>query len=201
MNDRLIARHLLAASLVAVPVCAFATEFQLQAMMRLQQLIQSTRNGTLVPQGSDVNGCQLLTHLTYNQRQHTGNVFTDANCRAAFRMSVSIYFSASPTHGQAPLGVQFYATIGDQYSIDFGDGQTGSLTSTCNGTPNAHRPDARAEGACPPPGAYHTYTTQGTYRATLRLITNCRQEASCATSADYTVTITVLPPRETREWE
>lgn len=165
MNDRLIAGHLLAASLVAVPVCAFATE-------------QSTR----VPQGSD-----------YNQRRHMGNVFTDANFRAAFRMSVSIYFSASPTHGQAPLGVQFYATIGNQYSIDFGDGQTGSLTSPCNGTPNAHWPDAHAEGACPPPGAYHTYTTQGTYRATLRL-TNCRQEASCATPTDYTVTITVLPP-------
>jgi PKD repeat protein len=101
-------------------------------------------------------------------------------------------FAASPTSGQAPLGVQFYATIGNQYSIDFGDGQTGSLTSPCIGTGNAPK------GACPPPGAYHTYTGPGTYSATLRLMTSCPQEESCNLPAG-TVTITVTDgPAPTR---
>ena len=97
-------------------------------------------------------------------------------------------FTASPKSGQAPLGVQFYATIGNQYSIDFGDGQTGSLTSPCMGTANAPK------GACPPPGAYHTYAGPGTYSATLRLLTSCPQKTACDLPVG-TVTITVTDGR------
>jgi len=104
--------------------------------------------------------------------------------------TTNIYFSASPKFGQAPLGVQFYATIGNQYSVDFGDGQIESLTSPCSGTANAHRPEGRADGACPPPGAYHIYAAPGTYLATLNLITKCPRGASCNTPVG-TVTITV----------
>ncbi len=105
-------------------------------------------------------------------------------------MTTSIYFSASPEIGQAPLGVQFYATIGNQYSIDFGDGNTGFLRSPCDEAAAAHRPDGAGEGVCPPPGVYHTYAAPGRYRAILSLVTTCPQGPSCATPVG-TVTIIV----------
>jgi PKD repeat protein len=127
--------------------------------------------------------------------QHVQNAPNNSNGCIGAPMcipDISPTFSASPTSGRAPLGVQFYATIGNQYSIDFGDGQTGSLTSPCNGAANAPK------GACPPPGAYHTYAGPGTYSATLRLMTSCPQEASCNLPVG-TVTIAVTDgPAPTR---
>ena len=66
-------------------------------------------NGTLVPQGTDVNGCQLSPRCVPT--------------------TSTISFTASPTAGVGPLAVRFSwnaAAVGINDSMDFGDGQHGN---------------------------------------------------------------------------
>lgn len=93
-------------------------------------------------------------------------------------------FSASPTSGAAPLSVSFaYSnpTAGVSYTINFGDGTSGSLSyqpvSCSVATPN-----------CQFYSATHTYTTAGTY--TVVLSPACSGTA-CAAVVLGSVTVTV----------
>jgi len=87
------------------------------------------------------------------------------------KIAVEVVFRAAPSSGAAPLGVQFYATGGRRYAIDFGDGETGVLTSPCVG--------AAPGSTCPPPGVYHTYRSAGSYTAILRPLAICGADAPC----------------------
>ena len=99
--------------------------------------------------------------------------------------------SATPTSGKAPLAVKFTATpggnlYGSLYSIDFGDGTSGSLKfpvclttgSTCSAT------------------ATHTYTKAGTYKSTLRKVIGVKEVFTGDTNIYETIgtaTVTVNP--------
>jgi hypothetical protein len=93
-------------------------------------------------------------------------------------------FSASPISGPSPLAVKFddYGAGGD--SISFGDGSSGTMAilTDCN---------RLADGTCDASSsAWHTYTTAGSYVATLW--TNChRTLRTCEDAQLGTVTITV----------
>lgn len=149
---------------------------------------------TLASAGGGFSVCSNVRWLTGYASTLGGS---SSNCRIGIAMCVNdtadISFSASPTSGYAPLGVQFYATIGNQYSIDFGDGQTGTLISPC-GSEKSRPPVGRSDSVCPPPGAHHTYAIPGKYLATLRLVTSCPEGALCDKPAPVVVvTITVAP--------
>ena len=88
-------------------------------------------------------------------------------------------FSASPTSGPAPLYVVFRTNIVnalDSYSIDFGDGTSGTWQNNC----------AYGYGACGLPTATHTYAVSGTYVAKLKnlhiqcLVAPCNPETVSA---------------------
>ncbi|OGG54581.1 hypothetical protein A2764_00110 [Candidatus Kaiserbacteria bacterium RIFCSPHIGHO2_01_FULL_55_79] len=73
-------------------------------------------------------------------------------------------FSASPTSGPAPLAVTFTAgnmNSTGEYSIDFGDGTSGSVWAI------SQIMCIRAPCIQPPPSMGHTYTSNGTYVAKL----------------------------------
>ncbi|MDB5238359.1 MAG: repeat containing protein [Candidatus Kaiserbacteria bacterium] len=93
-------------------------------------------------------------------------------------------FSASPTSGTAPLSVAFSATgpSGTNFSsITFGDGTSGSL----NAAPVCASCNASS-------AASHTYTTTGTYTATLGYMPPCPSGMACTqVMQTKTVTITV----------
>lgn len=80
--------------------------------------------------------------------------------------------SADPSSGPAPLSVSFSGTGvkgGGQYIVDYGDGaNSGALTAidVC-----MHLVDG--SGGCPRVSAEHTYTTSGTYTATLQSYISC----------------------------
>ncbi|MBI4090811.1 MAG: peptidoglycan-binding protein [Candidatus Komeilibacteria bacterium] len=85
----------------------------------------------------------------------------------------SVGFFASPSSGTAPLSVVFRAAVewSTMYSVDFGDGQSGSLQNNCPGG---------GIGACGQPTATHTYSNAGTYTA--RLIKS--DPGGCGPNAD-----------------
>jgi PKD repeat protein len=105
-------------------------------------------------------------------------------------------FTASPTYGQAPLQVSFsvdpsYYFSG--YSVSFGDGAQGTIecwatmaSSNYGGTYSAY--PAPSSGC----GTSHTYTSPGTYTATLARDI-CRNAVGCMAPVQIvgTVTITV----------
>src|SRR3989338_1466843 len=102
-------------------------------------------------------------------------------------------FSASPTSGASPLAVVFRSNIFndlDSYSIDFGDGTSGTLQNNCS----------LGYGACGLPTVTHTYTANGTYIAKLMyhppFFCNAPPGAACAQTMPLakqvgTATITV----------
>ena len=97
-------------------------------------------------------------------------------------------FSASPTSGQAPLAVHFWATVsGGEYKVDFGDGTSGGLSGGwCPPNPAMGAP-------CSAPGADHTYTSVGTYTAHLLQKSTCAIDTTCwiPVLGTSSVTITV----------
>jgi len=91
--------------------------------------------------------------------------------------------TASPTSGTAPLFVIFKTNIADA-TVDFGDGTSGTVSPNCmtglDGQSNCNT------------GSYlatHTYTSAGTYTATLTTIGSCSW-GTCAQTASATVTVT-----------
>ncbi|MES2225728.1 MAG: peptidoglycan-binding protein [Patescibacteria group bacterium] len=80
--------------------------------------------------------------------------------------------SATPTSGSAPLSVDFSGsglTGGNQYVIEYGDGSnSGALdaVNVCMGTLNN-------PAGCPRVHSTHTYTSSGTYTATLERYIGC----------------------------
>jgi hypothetical protein len=80
--------------------------------------------------------------------------------------------SATPASGSSPLSVSFSGTGlkgGSQYIIDYGDGSnSGPLDAinVCMGTVNN-------PAGCPKVGASHTYSSTGTYTATLQGYIGC----------------------------
>lgn len=110
-------------------------------------------------------------------------------------------FTASPTSGPAPLTVNFSGP-GDQfsYSIDFGDGQTVNPVSVSYGCPAAN-PSVNVNTNCRLFSS-HTYTTAGTYTATLTKQWQCPTgqtecPAPLAPGTVGVVTITVQPSAPT----
>ena len=102
-------------------------------------------------------------------------------------------FSANPTSGTAPLSVYFrynnVSSQNDNYSIDFGDGTSGTLTYVippCAGS---------ASNCSDYAGISHTYASNGTYTATLsRGTCPCPSSGICNCPNMHnlgTVTITV----------
>jgi len=75
-------------------------------------------------------------------------------------VSQSGTFTASPTSGTAPLSVEFYTNATAAVSINFGDGQNGSLQRTTCAAPNNLGTPCALE-------AFHTYQSAGTYTATM----------------------------------
>jgi PKD repeat protein len=145
---------------------------------------------------SRLSGVTLIAALigANTQGGQVPQMFQAANRRTGVSMPIAekIYFSAAPTSGQAPLGVQFYATGGHRYAIDFGDGETGLLTSPCD------RAGTAGGSTCPPPGAYHTYRSGGSYTAELRWLTTSLPDASPnppSPAARVTITVTAAPEK------
>src|SRR3989344_754942 len=86
------------------------------------------------------------------------------------------HMSASPTRGEAPLTVTFSTWIGGHmpqnisHTIDFGDGASEPVTHCF----------APADGCLRPGQNTHTYTSNGTYTATLNKITDlCGGHPAC----------------------
>ena len=83
-----------------------------------------------------------------------------ANLKCVSDSTSTATFSASPTYGAAPLAVQFTATnldtASNTYTLDYGDGSQISIGGCGNNAPcfNYHK-------------GSHTYTSAGTYTATL----------------------------------
>src|SRR3990167_3723280 len=96
-------------------------------------------------------------------------------------------FSASPTSGASPLAVVFRSNIFndlDSYSIDFGDGTSGTLQNNCS----------LGYGACGLPTVTHTYTAKLMYHPPF--FCNAPPGAACAQTMPLakqvgTATITV----------
>ena len=126
-------------------------------------------NESLVGGGYGWDGCQLAPRCVPNT-------------------STSGTFSASPTSGQAPLAVHFWATVsGGEYKVDFGDGTSGGLSGGwCPPNPAMGAP-------CSAPGADHTYTSVGTYTAHLLQKSTCAIDTTCwiPVLGTSSVTITV----------
>ncbi|MEK7093432.1 MAG: peptidoglycan-binding protein [Patescibacteria group bacterium] len=97
-------------------------------------------------------------------------------------------FSVSPTYGTAPLAVIFRSNIMnglDAYTINFGDGSSGTLQNNCQ----------TGYGACGLATASHTYAANGTYTATLRKPNNCESsnQGGCTGVTDIIVgTVTIV---------
>ncbi|HEV3245441.1 MAG TPA: PKD domain-containing protein [Candidatus Paceibacterota bacterium] len=104
--------------------------------------------------------------------------------------SPSLTFTASPTSGQAPLAVSFSAPIGEAlanppttYAINFGDGQSGSM-QIVQGASSASL------------SAGYTYSSAGTYTATLTATIPCSVVGCTPTSQVVgTATVTVAPQK------
>lgn len=104
-------------------------------------------------------------------------------------------FSATPTYGSAPLYVSFSASgklNSGSYVVDFGDGQNSGPLQQNLGT------EMPCYGTCPSPGwsvgTNHTYTSAGTYTATLSPYIACVYSNPGCTLAQQllgSVTITV----------
>ena len=97
------------------------------------------------------HGNQPLTNLTQQHVVlHTGR---------------SSPFSAKPSAGPVPLRIAFFTVnSGPEYRIDFGDGQTAPIPAcSLPKTPTSRT----SYSNCPPPGAWHTYQSPGTFTATL----------------------------------
>lgn len=80
--------------------------------------------------------------------------------------------SANPSSGAAPLAVSFTGTglaDGARYLIEFGDGATSTPLSAVDVCMHL----ADGSGGCPKVGASHTYTSVGTYTATLESYVSC----------------------------
>jgi hypothetical protein len=101
--------------------------------------------------------------------------------------------SATPISGYAPLSVSFSGTGlkgGSQYIIDYGDGANSgplSAINVCMGTINN-------SAGCPKVGSSHTYSSNGTYTATLQDYIGCmwsNPRCMIATIPIGKVTITV----------
>lgn len=79
--------------------------------------------------------------------------------------------NVTPSSGQAPLAAYFNGSVTNSgsYIVDFGDGQTsGALQATClSNQPYATYPGYVNPGYNCNVSATHTYTSQGTYTATL----------------------------------
>ncbi len=110
-------------------------------------------NGTLVPQGTDTNGCQLPPICEQNSSPPTQPAPTSLN------------FTATPTSGPAPLAVTFSITGNDIsfYALDFGNGQK-FVTGTGSDLGNVNCNAAAQNTVCE---ATQTYTTPRSYTATL----------------------------------
>lgn len=104
------------------------------------------------------------THL-FADDQHLGTA--GQQLMAEYLYSLVALLNAGPTSGSAPLKVGFTAsnlTLPMTYTVNFGDGTTGPLTgSRCFGTP----PLAGRGGIRCSASASHTYTSNGSYTATL----------------------------------
>ncbi|WP_430648616.1 PKD domain-containing protein [Bradyrhizobium manausense] len=86
--------------------------------------------------------------------------------------ALSSAFATAPTSGPAPLTVEFsyHADFDRYYSIDFGDGQSNSI-SVCG------RPTGSYRGGYCSFTATHTYSSPGIYTA--RLIESCVRNTLC----------------------
>jgi hypothetical protein len=123
----------------------------------------------------------------------------NAKCGGIVAPTISgVDFSATPTSGVIPLTVNFRAmvgTYGGNYTINFGDGSTGSLQTF------ATAQVCQLNGNCVPGSASHLYTSAGTYTAMLTEYPSCPSTLSTNTSGSQclipsiigTVTITVMP--------
>ncbi|MBI5457781.1 PKD domain-containing protein [Candidatus Kaiserbacteria bacterium] len=135
---------------------------------------------------------------TFAVANDAGSAQTSASVTVSGSTSVAD-FSASPTSGPAPLNVNFQASNTDgisRYSVNFGDGSSADMM-----------PGPMPMMACPIDidgggcgnwksylAAYHTYTSAGTYTATLYR-DNCPKGAYCFAGPlpVGTVSITVSP--------
>lgn len=161
-----------------------------------------------VVDGCNNNGQYFAQHTYASSGTYTAKLYDNrADCAAGRDCSLgtvtiivggstSSAFSASPTSGPAPLGVSFKASNTDgtsAYSVSFGDGASADMMPgpipmmACS-----------VEGDCPvwKPylSAYHTYSSAGTYTATLYK-NSCPKGVYCFVGPlpAGTVTVTVSP--------
>ncbi len=200
-------------SIVAPAQASTLTSAQVQAIVGLLQSFgadQSVINNVSVALGGSSSGsqsCSAFADLKYgdfdddsggrvSQLQtwlgipsNTFGFGTYGNkTRAAWQSrcggGTNVTFSASPTYGVAPLRVVFRAGVewSNVYSVDFGDGQSSTLQNNCPGG---------LISACGQPTAEHTYTSNGTYSATLRNnAMDCIALTNCGVIGTVTITVT-----------
>jgi hypothetical protein len=140
------------------------------------------------PTGACVaNACPPVFHCPDGQHNVTdSNGCATTQCMAD---TSSASFSGSPTSGPAPLAVSFWYIIGngssDGFSIDFGDGTSGSLSIGCGVNPLS------GSNACPRAlVANHTYSASGTYTAKLRDGRRLCAPVDCNVVGTVTITVT-----------
>ena len=126
--------------------------------------------------------------------------FTESGTNKIGRLvppSASGPLTAAPTSGQAPLAVSFMATglaPPMTYTINFGDGMTGALSqSQCIGI--LAIPGGQGGIQCSGP-ASHTYTTTGTYTATLWNASGLRLDTVTITTAGAAPNVGIAPPNK-----
>ncbi len=119
----------------------------------------------------------------YTARLMNGNSVVGTVTIKVFSGSTSYeYLSVSPSSGNAPLTVTFTAYGVGENTIEYGDGQTGTLSQISSGSsyPVAH-------------SGTHTYSSAGTYTAKVRHVPG-PNEGNCAGNDCWlrgTVTVTV----------
>jgi PKD repeat protein len=113
---------------------------------------------------------QILQQLLAARWQHNGSL------------------TATPLSGQAPLAVNFSAMVsnyGGNYTVDFGDGTTGSLQTFASGQV------CPLNGNCVYGSASHTYTYPGTYTAKLEDVSGCTTNGCTARPSSVLGIVTI----------
>ena len=160
------------------------------AYSSLQDLIQTSATFTHAYQNAGTYNPTFTVSNSNGSVQTSASVVVSNNTQA-------VSFSASPTSGTAPLAVVFRSNTNG--TVDFGDGTSDQMSVSCINYANS----GGSSGNCTTLGNYyagHTYTSAGTYTATLKRTTTntCTSTlgTSCAawtemTEVIGTVTITV----------